>query len=1005
MGSFVPCRANCNYPEREGVVNTANPNTSTTVPQYAPQPHASTSNSSMNTSNRKIYDTYSVEPVGAIPSDAPGTCTGESTPWCKSLHRLIDALKFYAHSYNDKEAILRYCSGASCTLILNDYHHVIECHLSNRSAFHLNYEYELIYNQVTKYLRRSCRDCAILKRHERNTRETEIQFDTEFGFYLDTLDTMHCYFLHCYDLKMRRKCHRIFMEQERLTEMMTMRSSTTANTGTAYTTQSLLPMPSPTKSGPISPLNDIKEMKETSCDDSDRDEHEDAIIHARVHNNSSNTFVREKGLGLGHKAAAAGAHEEEEEDKKEECAESKYEELQSGEMSYDLNLSIIKNNIKHNQQQQEQHEQQAEDKKPKHNKFFTEFHPSNFDDDILASPPPRQQQQQQQRPISTTMHPFGYRYYYWRPFRESEVNDDGPNAGTTKCEWYVPCKYASLKQEILRNDIRALSVHKYQDVSYKTQRLMSTEFIRALRSKHCGEFNHYVQLKSDSAISESHLMSVILYSDLPELAYHLIQTFTKIHARESYEEMKLRNRQYWHWSKLLVECVQLYGRNLDETRNEIYYHAISYTTSLTQFEACFCAPTSMSCFAEVVEHYVNNGGIMLELEKDSECTTLSVFNCAAVSYFPAQDEKLFIFGEKPMKFHSLIMMREYDNYRWFVKSVHAFDCCISGKPLSETERNHLRAVDYDVMYHLMQHYNAQSTFENKFPDYANQLFASFAEHKKCLSIDLKFLRTDYPGFEKLIMSPSCANLLRIDYMTQIFVNCESIVMYNTDNIDAVYCKAMIFMLSRLDNRHDAYAPRRRGAVYISPLKRIKICNVTFNDQILTEHFVRNELQLSNRFRVNASCNVEIESKHRIQFDDAQNAWIKIPEFSNLIIDRDLNLKAAAYGNKEEESHAQTPVDALKNSRRRICRIARKSSPLWQREQRYSHDDEEEQEEEEEKEKGIDKEVVEEEKHASPVKKPSFSRAKLTMTKQPRRLPLQSEGSMTVECSINQSYAL
>merc|ERR1712113_675929 len=75
---------------------------------------------------------------------------------------------------------------------------------------------------MLKYMKpcTNLKSCSIFQRNRRSTRETEIQFDTELGFYIDLMDMIHCYFMHSYDIGMRRKCSHIFMDQERLTERL-----------------------------------------------------------------------------------------------------------------------------------------------------------------------------------------------------------------------------------------------------------------------------------------------------------------------------------------------------------------------------------------------------------------------------------------------------------------------------------------------------------------------------------------------------------------------------------------------------------------------------------------------------------------------------------------------------------------------------------------------------------------------------------------------------------------
>ena len=751
-----------------------------------------------------------------------------SVTWCQSLHRLIDGLKFWSDSYSSNELIMSYLKGKNCKYILNDYHHIITYHLLDKSAFHLNYEFELIYNEVIKYMKpcTNLKNCQIFQRNRRSTRETEIQFDTELGFYIDIMDMIHCYFMHSYDIGMRRKCNHIFMEQERLTERLTNRSITTNKAMSCLTT-------SPAKSVKTE-LDDVTEEAMDFMQNMETME---------VTDDNNMTFIRERGLG--------------------QIEEEDSEDLKYEDMSYELTIKQIKDNIKENRGRITNHDIS----RGKNNKYYTDISDTHTHKNAI----------------------FGYRYYYWDYYRESMKEDNGPNIGYKQKDWYIHCKYKDLKEEILNNQILRLNVSKYGDALYKVQRLMETDHVKGFKSNNYGEFNAIFHIESGRAMSVDHLMSIVLYTDYHELSHYFSETSRRIRKKETNDEIKLRNREYWHWSKLLIESVQLYGVSISDSKTETFFHSISQKSSFNEFECFLCGPTSTSPFDKVVEQFMsdNDEGILLELEKENEFSSLKVFNCASLSFYPCEDERLFIFGDKPLKFYNLIMLSpEYDNFRWFIRAINMFDACLNGKRIKHeiNSNKNIEDDDYQIIYNLMAHYDAMNKYENNLPKYINHLFSKFVENKTKIILDLDIINDCYHGLIKYLIHSYPAsnndnynnhNLIKIDYLSSnIFKNVEEIVIYNTKNINFNYSKSMIFMLSQLNQNR------------IKSLKKVKICNVTFNDQILNEFIISKKLQLKSKFRINAYCDIKIDTKYRIQYDNIKQTYMKIPEYSHLIIIRD-----------------------------------------------------------------------------------------------------------------------
>eukprot|EP01083_Nonionella_stella_P144459 451096_1 len=128
---------------------------------------------------------------------------------CSSLANIIEVLVWYQSLRSSSTLVPPF----SYKALINDYHHILYHHLSitTKSIRSIQDEYERIYNQMTKYIKHcDGTTCPAFIRNQRDRsfddeKETNILHDPQITFFMDTLDSIHCYLLHSYHQGMRTK--------------------------------------------------------------------------------------------------------------------------------------------------------------------------------------------------------------------------------------------------------------------------------------------------------------------------------------------------------------------------------------------------------------------------------------------------------------------------------------------------------------------------------------------------------------------------------------------------------------------------------------------------------------------------------------------------------------------------------------------------------------------------------------------------------------------------------
>lgn len=144
---------------------------------------------------------------------------------CDSINRIISCLKFYQKLdlNNDSNLLIEYLNQNNYPFLLNDYNHILIKHLGdNKSTQETRKEFEAIHVYIMSQIE-SCEleKCQQLHRNsrdrEKDSESALIQPDDNqdkdlFNFYVDYLDTIHCFLVHTFDIGHRLKSDEINLD-------------------------------------------------------------------------------------------------------------------------------------------------------------------------------------------------------------------------------------------------------------------------------------------------------------------------------------------------------------------------------------------------------------------------------------------------------------------------------------------------------------------------------------------------------------------------------------------------------------------------------------------------------------------------------------------------------------------------------------------------------------------------------------------------------------------------
>eukprot|EP01084_Bolivina_argentea_P193196 331485_1 len=594
-------------------------------------------------------------------------CNGYNMPECISLRRITSLLIFYRNFdiHTGHDALINYLHNNEGIHLVNDYHHLLDQHLNedNINSINCDKEFERIYNKMINNKNNNLKcDISKCEIYTRNNRQRETKLfdninDDDLCFYVDLIDSIHCYMLHSVDSGYKIIYH-----------------------------------PNDTK---------IDDDNEHICVDKE-------IERVKLHLKSKREKLKNTGA-----------------------------------------FNRINNH-----------------------KFVTDISSENTDDKYINK------NQQDAKTNSDNKEPgvqhseysFGENFSYWYA-----------NSVFMTHMQHKP-KYKSIKEEITTNAAYRVAIHAFDQAMYKANTLQE----RSIRIKQIKSTTNYIYDQyMEPTINVSSILSLVLYTDYDSLSYNFSKTFRKINCNETISDVRNRNREFFHWSKTLIETVNCYGTEISTSNVSVFYHGVSFMY-FPSFVAIFNAPTSTTTKLSVATIFAKHDGIILELTQPSSKSTIKFFNCSFVSNFGNEEERLFIHpfkGYRTLHFNSIRNVSTDENYKYFIAPLVNFHLMLYGSTVVMSTEH------VSIISSLINNFKKKNA-DNIYPKYILQCFKKWIEATTQLSLNTQYL--------SLLISP-VPQLPAFYEINQLFKNVIAIFVINIYEITSEYLSAFSIMLQRIND--------------------------------------------------------------------------------------------------------------------------------------------------------------------------------------------------------------
>ena len=192
-----------------------------------------------------------------------------------------------------------------------------------------------------------------------------------------------------------------------------------------------------------------------------------------------------------------------------------------------------------------------------------------------------------------TYYAFGYKFYYWKKYKNNTRPDYGYNGGNDAYGvWYIEIKYHSLKEELMNAGV---AVWQIEEQNESGMQWMETEYVKGMYAH--GKVGDY-DIRLWSSIFLSHILSVLFHCNFTSLCTLFSSTFRKLRSNETDNELRARNAEFREFA---------IGTKLQDSNITVFYHGISVVMQFSSLVARFCAPTSTTVAFTVAINFAKNG--------------------------------------------------------------------------------------------------------------------------------------------------------------------------------------------------------------------------------------------------------------------------------------------------------------------------------------------------------------------------------------------------------------
>ena len=268
-------------------------------------------------------------------------------------------------------------------------------------------------------------------------------------------------------------------------------------------------------------------------------------------------------------------------------------------------------------------------------------------------------------------------FYQWMDF-----------GGYSVKETYVEPKHSNLKEELLATKLVSIDVLN-QAIIVKGDDLMKSNVIKSKRANSVWRSNdpYHFDIKRGDPLKPHHLHAAVTYTDNGEICKLLSESFRKMRATETIEDVKGRNSAFYWCSRYLREFTTYFGSNgLEQmsygTSNGYetgpFFCGMSLVLSLPQFTMGLQGPTSTSKDRAVAWRFAGSGGMVIMLNNKKGFSVYEpFFDVSYISQYPEEDERLFCGSMFRLEVQTVITIGDSMNWCKYVPSLFKMDAVIS----------------------------------------------------------------------------------------------------------------------------------------------------------------------------------------------------------------------------------------------------------------------------------------------------------------------------------------
>eukprot|EP01084_Bolivina_argentea_P028640 53201_1 len=381
-----------------------------------------------------------------------------------------------------------------------------------------------------------------------------------------------------------------------------------------------------------------------------------------------------------------------------------------------------------------------------------------------------------------TIYNEGVRFWYWKPRNNDEQ------------QCYIERNYDSLKEEIVMGK---LSLHLWNELEKECAILINVDKIKQIVSN--GKNEDVYGISAGDPITLQHIYAIKLYTDFTALNWRFCEAFRlkklTTNAYERIQSLKKRNKMFAVWAKLLIECVQCYGKL--GSPNKKYYRGVSQQFMFRKFLARYYVPLSTTKNFQVAVGFTQETGMVMELKKYNNY--VSSFACSMLSDFDNEKETLF-FGEGTiLRINSLYMYDSgWQNFKHYVDAIEQILNIVNGS-ISWSQTNNMKHVIGSILPKL---YNNCTPL----PQYIESLLKYHLQHLPYqIEYDFSELAHSHQWVKDIFVKNNEENIPNVCNMCNLFENCDHISITMSDSLTNFifnsFCESVITDIFNVINKN------------------------------------------------------------------------------------------------------------------------------------------------------------------------------------------------------------